>query len=216
MDNLGARAYEILKRKLIAAEILPGSLLSVNELSDELGMSRTPIHNAIARLEQEGYLQSIKKRGVWVRNVSMLDLYNVMEVLLQLTALVVQTTDGYCQRVDRERLEAQLQAAAAAAHADEYHAYCMAMVSAFITLFQASRNPLLHHYVQELTERWLRMAMLARKLHPMLATYQLLGPMEDGLAMIREEDQLGMTRGLLDYLGELRKQFQYWQPLAGC
>jgi DNA-binding GntR family transcriptional regulator len=59
---------------------MPGSLLSIYKLAEELDMSRTPISNAIARLELEGFVVAIKNRGVIVKEISSKEIIDMFEV----------------------------------------------------------------------------------------------------------------------------------------
>jgi DNA-binding GntR family transcriptional regulator len=59
---------------------MPGSLLSIYKLAEELEMSRTPISNAIARLELEGLVVALKNRGVMVKEISSKEIIDMFEV----------------------------------------------------------------------------------------------------------------------------------------
>ncbi len=82
-------AYETLKRKIITCEITPGSLLTEDMLCDMLSASRTPVRDAVSRLEQE-HLVSIKpKKGIKVNRVSMNSIRELFEVRRMLEPEVV-------------------------------------------------------------------------------------------------------------------------------
>ena len=73
-------AYETLKQKIVSYEILPGSTLTEDILYEMLNASRTPVRDAISRLEQE-HLVSIKpKKGIRVNRVSMNSIRELFEV----------------------------------------------------------------------------------------------------------------------------------------
>ena len=73
-------AYETLKQKIVSCEILPGSTLTEDMLCEMLNASRTPVRDAISRLEQE-HLVSIKpKKGIRVNRVSMNSIRELFEV----------------------------------------------------------------------------------------------------------------------------------------
>jgi DNA-binding GntR family transcriptional regulator len=62
----------------------PGTRINVEKLTVEMGVSRTPIWQAISKLEKEGLLKSIPNKGVFVQTFSpeeLIDLYSVREVL---------------------------------------------------------------------------------------------------------------------------------------
>lgn len=78
------QAYDLLKEMISNFRFSPGANINVEKLTHEFGISRTPIWEAVRRLEQEGILKSIPYKGVKVREFSLkeaLDLYEVREAL---------------------------------------------------------------------------------------------------------------------------------------
>ena len=82
-------AYTKIRENLITANYMPGTLLSENALAKELNMSRTPIRGAISRLESEGFVTSIKNRGIFVKEISMKELLDITQVILFLQEFTV-------------------------------------------------------------------------------------------------------------------------------
>ncbi len=74
-------AYEQLKRRIIANELPPGAQFLEEELASMLGMSRTPIREAAIRLEQEGFLEIVPRRGVTIARLSKRAIREINEVL---------------------------------------------------------------------------------------------------------------------------------------
>ncbi len=87
--NLDQKAYQILKGMIIDRQLLPGDKISQEKLAEELGISRTPLINALKLLEQEKLVQSIPRRGCFVRLFSrseMIAIFELREVLEGLAA----------------------------------------------------------------------------------------------------------------------------------
>ena len=59
--SIQSEAYEYIKKKIMMCEYLPNQLLSESILQEELGCSRTPVREAIRRLEQEGLATVLPK-----------------------------------------------------------------------------------------------------------------------------------------------------------
>lgn len=78
--NLKTLAYNSIKRKIITCEYAPGTFLSEEILTDELNISRTPIRDALGRLEQEGLLEIKPKKGIVVTSLSMKDINMIFEI----------------------------------------------------------------------------------------------------------------------------------------
>ncbi len=87
--NLNSQVYHILKEMIADQRFNPGHYINVEKLTHELGVSRTPIWEAIRRLEQEGIVVHTPHKGVKVRQLTRemaLELYEVREALEGLAA----------------------------------------------------------------------------------------------------------------------------------
>ena len=87
--NLNSQVFDILKEMIADQRFNPESYINVEQLTHELGVSRTPIWEAIRRLEQEGIVVHTPHKGVKVRELTRemaLELYMVREVLEGLAA----------------------------------------------------------------------------------------------------------------------------------
>lgn len=78
--NLKTLAYTTIKQKIITCEYAPGSFLNEEILTDELKISRTPIRDALSRLEIEGLIEIRPKRGIFVTSLSARDINMIYEV----------------------------------------------------------------------------------------------------------------------------------------
>ncbi len=65
-SSLRIQAYSIIKDKIINCEYRPGAMITEDLLIDELGLTRTPIRDALGRLEQEGLLTIKPKKGILI------------------------------------------------------------------------------------------------------------------------------------------------------
>ena len=87
--NLNSQVYDILKEMIADQRFNPGSYINVEKLTHELGVSRTPIWEAVRRLEQEGIVIHTPHKGVKVRELTRktaLELYEVREAMETLAA----------------------------------------------------------------------------------------------------------------------------------
>ena len=72
--------YEELKRQILIGEIAPGTRMMEVELADDMGVSRTPVREAIRKLEKEGLVSIEPRRGAYASDISIKDMVDVMEV----------------------------------------------------------------------------------------------------------------------------------------
>jgi len=81
------RAYEVLKEKIITLELPPGSVVQDYVLTEQLGLGRTPIREALKLLEAENLIVTMPRRGVFVSHVSITDLQQISEIRMELEGL---------------------------------------------------------------------------------------------------------------------------------
>jgi DNA-binding GntR family transcriptional regulator len=133
-------AYSQLKLQLLSGQWLPGTLLSENELSEKMRMSRTPIRSAIAQLEYEGYLQSLKNRGVLVREISYKEIADMLEVLVVIFQLSLRRIEQDHLSIQYERLQEELEQAIEAEKNSEYYDYVEHSLNFVESIIADSRN----------------------------------------------------------------------------
>ena len=88
-ENLDQKAYSILKNMIIERKLLPGQKIPQEKLARDLGISRTPLIGALKFLEQEKLIESVPRRGFFVRLFSkeeMVYIFELREVLEGLAA----------------------------------------------------------------------------------------------------------------------------------
>ncbi|GAA1949461.1 GntR family transcriptional regulator [Brevibacterium antiquum] len=78
--SLAERAYEILRHRLIMLDIAPGDPINEAALSAELEVGRTPIREALKRLESDHLVVSYSRRGTFASNVDLKDLSTISEM----------------------------------------------------------------------------------------------------------------------------------------
>src|SRR3954454_11790638 len=83
MDTAGGaaaeRAYQHLRTAILSREYAGGALITEGEVSEAVGVSRTPVREAFLRLQAEGLLRLYPKRGALVVPVSAQEIDDVME-----------------------------------------------------------------------------------------------------------------------------------------
>ena len=69
-ENLKVKAYEYIREQIMNCVYQPGELLSESKIVEALGVSRTPVREALNRLEQENLIRIVPKQGIWVSDIS--------------------------------------------------------------------------------------------------------------------------------------------------
>ncbi len=87
--NFVDQAYGAIKRLIVGGELRPGSQLKIEVLSKRLGVSSSPIREALRRLENERWVETVPFRGAFVRpldEAELVELYEFREII-ELAAL---------------------------------------------------------------------------------------------------------------------------------
>lgn len=132
-------AYLKIRERIMHGEYMPGTLLSENELAEQMGMSRTPIRVAISRLESEGYLVSLKNRGVLVKDISIKEMADMMEVTVSLQNQVLERVIEQRASFDLSTLKEHLDGQLHASDNDDYYSYLKHSLL-FVRCFVATIN----------------------------------------------------------------------------
>ena len=88
--TLTDRIYQLLKENIVRHRLKPGARLLDQEIADSLGVSRTPVREAISRLGAEGLVNIITRRGAFVTDLSPKDIKDIYEVREVLEVLAVR------------------------------------------------------------------------------------------------------------------------------
>lgn len=93
---------EALRDAIVSGVLKPGERLMEIQLAEELGVSRTPVREAIRKLELEGFVVMVPRRGTYVSDISLKDINEVYEVR---TALDVLAAGLAAERITDEETE---------------------------------------------------------------------------------------------------------------
>ncbi|MCI8579459.1 MAG: GntR family transcriptional regulator [Dorea sp.] len=100
--------FNTLRQAILRGELKPGERLMEIQLANKLGVSRTPIREAIRKLELEGLVLMIPRKGAEVADITEKSLKDVLEVRRALEELSVKLT---CDRITKEEIKELEQAA---------------------------------------------------------------------------------------------------------
>jgi DNA-binding GntR family transcriptional regulator len=93
--TLGERIFEKLKEDILSGVYKPGDRLRYTEIASELQVSMTPVKEALLRLEQEGLVMTMPRKGTFVTGITDHDIGDYMRIRLALEQLAA---DMICER----------------------------------------------------------------------------------------------------------------------
>ena len=108
IENLSARVYNQIKNLILCNEIMPGQKLHHQQLSERLGVSRTPVREALTRLVQEGYVSFLPNRGFTCKEIRMQEAEELYELREALEAFAVEKAIANLTAAALARLRAKM------------------------------------------------------------------------------------------------------------
>jgi DNA-binding GntR family transcriptional regulator len=171
------RAYSLTKELVLTGELPGGHLFSEGEIAGRLGVSRTPVREAFLRLQAEGFLRLIPKRGVVVVPVSPGEAEDVLDAREAVETAAVRRLVRRPDLVPAalEQLRAALLVQREHAETGDLIAFAEADEAFHRTIVAAGRNALTIGFYRTLADRQRRMSVHA------------LGPIPEQLPVVLEE-----------------------------
>lgn len=123
VKSLKEQVYEYLRDQLHRGQILPGSAIDMGETSKKLGVSKTPLRDALLQLEMEDFVTILPRRMVVVNTLSERDIRNYYEIIGPLESMALLKAFDRMEPSDIDRLEALNRDMAAALARDDFDAY---------------------------------------------------------------------------------------------
>jgi DNA-binding GntR family transcriptional regulator len=135
LKSLREQVYEHLRRLLNRGELRPGHFLDLDALEARLGVSRTPLRDALLQLETEGFVTILPRRGVQVRPLTRDDirhLYEIVGALEGAALLAASPRLGPSEAAELRGLNREMKAAVEAGDFDRYYDRNLAFHDVFL------------------------------------------------------------------------------------
>jgi GntR family transcriptional regulator, rspAB operon transcriptional repressor len=166
VTNINEKVYQLIKQHIISFVYPPGHNLNINELKETLGVSPTPIKDALFKLAGEGLVVIYPRKGTYVKNVNDDDIREIIQIRIILETAVIA---GLAKCITNEQIEIlegfYRQASAvpvAGDNADDYRAFMESDSQFHQSLFLFWGN-------RRLTEIYLNL-----NAHMQIASYRLM------------------------------------------
>lgn len=148
--------FQTLREAILKGELAPGERLMEIHLADKLGVSRTPIREAIRMLEQEGLAVTIPRKGAHVAKMTEKDLEDVLEIRDVLDELAATNA---CRHITKElyaELDDAIKRFEEAIRSKDVRAIVEADEDFHNVIYKASNNPKLETIISNLKEQMYR------------------------------------------------------------
>ena len=161
LDNykpLREMVFESLREAIILGRLKPGERLMEIQLAEEMGVSRTPVREAIRKLELEGFVVMVPRKGAYVAGISVKDIVDVFEVRAALEGLAAGLAAERITSEEMDQLERSLLKINAGS-GEDFDAVVEGDISFHDIIYNASRNHRLVQIITHLQEQLLRFRM---------------------------------------------------------
>lgn len=165
---LSLRAYQELREKILNNELRPGRYFLERDLAELLAVSRTPLKEALVRLEQEGLLTIQPRHGIQVKSLSANDIADIYQIIISLEGEAVGTVarKGLSSE-QRQQLWCCTTEMAQALERDDLEAWAKADENFYHTLLELSgsqylTDAVLHHWDLSHRARYLTLRLIEK------------------------------------------------------
>ncbi|QIS19999.1 GntR family transcriptional regulator [Nocardia terpenica] len=134
-------AYEVIRDRLIMLDIRPGDPINDDRLAAELGYGRTPVREALKRLERDRLVIAYPRRGTFATGVDMTDLADISEIRRQLEPVAAARAARTASQETRERLAALADEVAGLRDSDDPRALLRKDIRVHREIYRAAGNP---------------------------------------------------------------------------
>ena len=145
--------FEALREAILNGQLEPGERLMEIQLAEELGVSRTPVREAIRKLEREGLVLMVPRKGAYVASLSMKDVVEVFEIRGALEGLAAALAAERITNEELENLERQYVKSVEQMEKADVKGMVEVDTGFHQLLYQASRNERLAQIINNLREQ---------------------------------------------------------------
>ncbi len=107
--SLTAKVFKALEKAILSGEFLPGEALTEQSLSGQLGVSRTPVREALRQLEHEGLVKNVPNKGAEVVGVSEKDVDDIYTIRVHIEGLAARWAAENISESEIEKLRDTLE-----------------------------------------------------------------------------------------------------------
>ncbi|MEU6056736.1 GntR family transcriptional regulator [Streptomyces sp. NPDC047097] len=197
-----ARVYSHVKQAVLDRRYQGGTLLTEGELAEAVGVSRTPVREALLKLEMEGLLKLYPKKGALVLAVSAQEIADVVETRLLVEEFAVRKAVPAPARL-LERLEELLAEQRREAEGGDLAAVAVADRAFHAEIVRHAGNEILSRLYDQLRDRQLRMGVAVMEAHPDRVAKNIAEHAEI-LAALRGGDADGAARSVNRHVSRVR------------
>lgn len=179
--NRSEEAHAILREAISSGRMSPGQIHSVQALAEQLGVSRTPVREALLQLARQGLVEPVRNRGFLVVERSLQDVRDIFEIRLLLEPAAARAAARRANAEDVDRMQAHYHEMTAAARAGDADTTWKHDRAFHLAILEASGNSRLAQYIDALRDLIQRRGQLTTRSRQLQAIAREHGPILDAM-----------------------------------
>lgn len=205
-QSAAARAYSLLRERILDGTLAGGTLISEGQIADELAVSRTPVREAFLRLQAEGWMDLFPKRGALVRPVQPGEIAEVIEArqVIESAAAEKVCRDPAAAKDLAAQLTKIVAEQSRAAAAADLSAFARADADFHQAIIDAGENSILREVYLTLRDRQQRMT--ASSLRARTGRFEMIVDQHTHLAqLVADREAAGFAQALSDHMHDIHR-----------
>lgn len=207
-SSLSEHVYLHLRRQMNSGNLTPGSTINIGEIAKELGISKTPLRDALIHLECEGFVTILPRKGVLVNQLTIDDVEKAYDSIGLIEAFILKESIDKVTSSHIERLEEINQRMNKEIMAGDFTNLFESNLEFHNTFLEISDNEMLKKFILPIKHR-----LYDFPRHNFIAEWELRNGEEHSqiIACLKEKDGEGAARILQDvhWSFEVQKEFIY-------
>ncbi len=199
--NRSEEAHAILREAISSGRLSPGQIHSVQALAEQLGVSRTPVREALLQLARQGLVEPVRNRGFMVVERSLEDVREIFEIRLLLEPAAARAAAHRATAGDVDRVQAHYHEMTAAARAGDADTMWNHDRAFHLAILEASGNSRLAQYIDALRDLVQRRDQLTTRSRQLEAIAREHGPI---LAAMEKREGAGAEQAMRHHIRQTR------------
>ena len=151
--SLREQVYDFIREELTRGKLIPGDAINLNAVSQELGISKTPLRDALLQLDTEGFVTISPRRGVFVNRLTLEDIRQCYEIIGALESTVILAVFDSIQPLHIEKMKLLNSALRMSIKNDDFQAYYQQNILFHDVFLEMSHNQSLKRIIAPMKQR---------------------------------------------------------------
>jgi DNA-binding GntR family transcriptional regulator len=204
VPDLSERAYYSIKEAIVTFKVRPGEILTTGGLAEQLNISRTPVREALLRLQLDGLVTLLPQKGAEVKNITAEDITEIYELRIVLESYATKVGINKLTDTDLENLEVIMKTAEDAFQRGERKYASDTARELHNILIAKVNNQRMRKLLDELDDHYKRIRLVSTlipgRLEKSFEEHKVI------VAALKARDSVGAEKAMADHLISVREE----------